>query len=540
MVRTPPKRTEQVISELLLLIRTQALGMWRFRWWSVGLAWIICAVAWFNVYMMPDVYEANARVYVDTENAIEDFLGGIAAPTDVMNEVSIVVREIVSRPNLAEVARNTDLALRATNDQQFENLLTSLQERISVGGSPDGVYNIAFEDTVRETALAVVDTLLTAFVEKSLGADRTDSAQAQQFLQEQIIEYEERLTIAEDRLATFKRENVEFMPDQSGDYFSRLQAAESALQLTQGQLNLAEERRAELVRQIEGEEPVFGIMGSTSPSTGVVSAQSAKIRELELQVEELRLQYTDRHPRIGQLLDTIELLKQQEAEDLAGQPPMTGGAPVQQQNPLDLNPVYQNMRIQLSNVEVEVAALRAQRNQQRAEVTRLGTLVDTVPQVEAELARLNRDYDVVRAKHQQLLQQLETANIGENVSRSIDEIQFRIIDPPFADTNPVGPNRPLFLGIGLVFALGAGGALAFLLNLLKPTFIGSRSISDVLGIPVLGSLSLMQSSSEVWAERRNNLALQAAVVMLFVTFALTTMYSEQGSGMLRGVLASLS
>lgn len=533
------RRSEQVIRDALTMVRTQALGMWRFRWLAVIVAWCICIAGWASVYAMPDVYEANARVYVDTENAIQDFLGGIAVSTDVMNEVSIVVREIVSRPNLAEVARNTDLALRAQTDAQFEDLLTSLQDRIGVFGSRDGIYSISFEDIDRSKALAVVDSLLTAFVEKSLGADRTDTAQAQQFLEDQIQDYEERLTAAEDRLAEFKRDNVEFMPDQSGDYFQRMQAAEAALAVTGGRLNLATERRAELRRQIEGEEPVFGIMSPSPGSEADGGYSSGKIRELELQLEELRLRYTDKHPRIGQILDTIAMLERQQAADEAARAEAVAAQPLAQ-NPLDLNPVYQNMRIQLSNVDVEIAALSAQLKQEQEELDRLRRLVDTVPQVEAEFNRLNRDYNVVKAKHQQLLQQLETANIGEDVSRSIDEVQFRIIDPPFADDKPAGPNRPFLLSLVLIFAVGTGLALAFVTNQLKPTFIGNRSVTEVLGIPVLASVSLLQTDEERRVERRKQFALQTAAGLLFVSFAFVVVFSETASGLLRQLSASIS
>ena len=164
-------------------------------------------------------------------------------------------------------------------------------------------------------------------------------------------------------------------------------------------------------------------------------------------------------------------------------------------------------------------------------------MVDTIPQVEAELNRLNRDYDVVKAKHQQLLQQLETANIGEDVSRSIDDVQFRIIDPPFADTNPVGPNRPLFLSAILIFSVGAGGALAFLLNLMSPTFVGAQSVSKVLEIPVLASVSLIQTDAERRAERNSRLVLHASAVLLVVAFVAVTVLAEPGSGALRTLIA---
>jgi len=533
-----PRRSDQMIRDLMLAIRTQAIGMWRYRWVAIAVTWCACVAGWVAVYTLPDIYSANARVFVDTENAIEDFLGDIASPTDVMSEVAVVVREIVSRPNLAEVARNTDLALRALTDEEFEALLTSLQDKIDVSGNREGVYSISFEDPDREKALAVVDALLTAFVEKSLGADRSDSVQAQRFLQDQIDEYAERLTLAEDRLAEFKRANVTLMPDQRGDYFERLQAAEAALLVTDSQLNLAVERRAELQRQIEGEAPVFGIVTGTGESDGG-GFSSAKIQELELQLAELRLQYTDKHPRIGQLLDTIEMLREQEAENRAAQRE-AGRQSLAQQNPLDLNPVYQNMRIQLSNVEVEIAALRAERGQQQAEVSRLRQSVDQIPQIEAELNRLNRDYDVIKAKHQQLVQQLEIANIGEDVSRSIDGVQFRIIDPPFSPTEPVGPIRPLFLSVVLVFALGVSLGIAFLLNQLNPTFIGSRSVTEALGIPVLASVSLLQSDDQMKRDRRGRRLLHASFATLLVSFVLVVSYSSPGSLALRQLLETVS
>lgn len=522
--------SEHVIRDLVTMIRSLILGMWRYRWLAVVAVWIVAVAGWLGVFAMPDVYEANTRVYVDTENAIDDILGGLAAPTDVTSEVAIVVREIVSRPNLEKVALETDLALRAQTEEQKEGLLTSLQDRISVAGNAEGIYSISFEDKDRGKALAVVESLLDAFVTQSLGADRQDAAKAQTFLQEQISEYEERLTEAEDRLANFKRDNVALMPGQGGDYFTRLQAAKEAFQLTVGRLRLATERRGELSRQIEGEEPVFGIMDSSTGNT--VLPSNAKIRELEGQLAELRLVYTDKHPRIGQILDTIELLKEQQAEErrvIAE----NGGPSAPAQSPLDMNPVYQSMRIQLSNVDVEIAALRAERDQQQREIARLQGLVDTVPQVEAELNRLNRDYDVVRTKHQQLLQQLETANIGDDVSRSIDSLQFRIIDPPFVESEPVGPNRPLLISVVLVLATGVGLGLAFLMNLLNPTFIGNRSVSDSLGIPVLASVSLLVTEAQQRAERRRLYVLQATAAVLLAVFVLAVIYADQGASLVQ-------
>ena len=126
--------------------------------------------------------------------------------------------------------------------------------------------------------------------------------------------------------------------------------------------------------------------------------------------------------------------------------------------------------------------MRAEVRQQQQGVDELNTLVDTVPQVEAELGRLDRDYDVVKAKYEQLVVQLETANIGEDVDASIDDVQFRIIDPPFAGRNPAGPQRQLFLIAVLLGSLGLGAVLMFALNQLNPVYFSARGVKSGVGI----------------------------------------------------------
>lgn len=528
------------VRDILVTLETHVRGMWRYRWRVVIVMWIVCAGGWVGVYLMPNEYEANARIYVDTENVIKPLLQGIAVSSDVMSEVSIVTRELLSRPNLTAVARETDMALRATTNAEMESLLTSLQRRVRIDGGRDNVFSIAFQDHNRGMALSVVESLVDNFVEQSLGADRSESSQAQKFLQQQITEYEARLTEAEDRLAEFKRQNVAYMPDQQGDYFSRLQAAQGAFQVTQSELQLAQDKRAELLRQLEGEVPVLGLMPMELDGADGGGFASAKIRELEAQLEELRLQYTDRHPRIGQILDTIEVLKEQQAEEQRQQMMRESySAAPTGPNSLDINPVYQNMRIQLSNTEVEIAALRTLYTQQQDEVRRLTRLVDTIPQVEAELNRLNRDYDVVKAKYEQLVRQLETANIGEDVEKSMDDVQFRVIDPPFAQLRPVGPNRPMFLSAVLLGAIALGSGLAFLLNLLHPVFFAGRTLTEITGLPVLGSVTLVRSADEQRRRRRSHWLLASAAGALILAFALATVLSDTGSTALRNAVVGI-
>jgi hypothetical protein len=53
-------------------------------------------------------------------------LQGLAVDTDVMNQVNMMSRVLMSRPNLEKVAQETDLALRASTPQDFQRMIDSL------------------------------------------------------------------------------------------------------------------------------------------------------------------------------------------------------------------------------------------------------------------------------------------------------------------------------------------------------------------------------------------------------------------------------
>ena len=220
-----------MIQDVVVQVLDHFRGSWRFRWWSVLAAWIVCILGWTFVLGMPSVYEASARVYVDTQTALRPLLEGLAVKASVESELSIVRQALMSRPQLTLVAHETGLDKQASTPQEMEGLIRSLQERIHVStdarsgnSATDGLYRITFQDHSREKALQVVESLLNSFVKDTLDSKRSGQESALQFLDEQIASYEKSLTESETKLADFKKRNVGMMPGEQGDYFKRLQA----------------------------------------------------------------------------------------------------------------------------------------------------------------------------------------------------------------------------------------------------------------------------------------------------------------------------
>jgi polysaccharide chain length determinant protein (PEP-CTERM system associated) len=472
---------------------------------------------WAYVYTMPDVYGASARVFVDTESLIRPLMQGLTAQQNTMSEVQLVSTAVLTRPNLERVARTTDLYLRAETERGLEDLVTGLQRRIAVRGGRDNIFTIEYEDRNRAKAREVVAAILDTFVENAIGAQGDDTEVSERALVGEMKDHEDRLLQAEAALAEFKRENLGYMPGETGDYYSRLQAALAAVAQTEERVRSLTQRRNELLRQVEGEEPVIGLMSSFDVGAGGGSCSDlGQISQLEAQLSLLRVDFTDKHPRIVTIQDQIATLEGRCAEQNAAN--MAAGistaGPVT--TPLEGNPVYQNMRIQLSNTDVELVELRAELNSHQNTVETLRRDVDKIGEVETALKQLNRDYNVVQDRHQQLLRRWEDLQASKRLDPVTDSVQYRTIEPPFAPADPVGPNRLiLILGV-FACALGAGGAVAFALNQLQPVFYTRRSIEQYIGLPVLGTVSMLLSPREVVKHRAGALVWLASYVLLIV------------------------
>jgi len=186
------------IAHLRLMLVEHAFGMWRYRWVALTIAWIIAVTGWVVILTMPNRYDAQARVYVNTDSILKPLLSGLAVPTDTLSQVGMMTQALVGRPQLEAVASETGLMESAKTPEMEEAALESIKSRISITKSQgQDIYVIAFQDTDPKRARDVVQALLTNFMQNSLTADRSDSVQAQRFIQSQIGVYEKRLVEAE-------------------------------------------------------------------------------------------------------------------------------------------------------------------------------------------------------------------------------------------------------------------------------------------------------------------------------------------------------
>lgn len=526
----------EILEQVLDIIR----GSWRFRRYALIAAWVVAPLGWLWLFMQPDVYQANSRVFVDTKTALKPVIENLVLDQDVNAQLNLVRQSLLSAPQLEPVAQEVGLVdPRSMSAQQRLAAVNEMRKNIDIyvslaGGSqqetPDrdagSIYSIAYKDPSRERAVRVVEILQNNLIEKTLGGKRTGSANAQKFLEDQIKEYEVRLRAAEDRLAAFKKSNVGLMPTEQGGYFARLQADIDAVSRAQSQLAIATTRRDELQRQLRGEAPIAAATGMVSGPGGQAGGDTlSRIHETQARLEELLLRFTERHPDVVATRENLEALKARRQEEI--QALRRGDPAAAAASGASRSPVYQSIQLALNQTDVEIASLRRTIADHQAKVAELRKMLDTMPQVEAEFARLNRDYDVTKAQYTALAERLEKSRLGEEATTS-GSVRFDVFEPPNADFKPISPKRSILVLAILAGALAVGGGVAFLLHQLSPVFTSARNLAEATGLQVLGTVSMSWLAEQQGEMRRSYLRCGAAVFALLVVGAVVLQLSRMG------------
>jgi hypothetical protein len=148
------------------------------------------------------------------------------------------------------------------------------------------------------------------------------------------------------------------------------------------------------------------------------------------------------------------------------------------------------MRSMLTATEANVAGMQVRVAEYERRVTDLENKVNSIPEIEAELKQLNRDYGVISGKHQALLERRESARMSEDVEQTASDVTFRVIDPPFVPLKPSEPNKTLLNGAVLLIGIAAGVGAGLLISLIYPVFSDPRALVGITGLPLLGSVTI--------------------------------------------------
>lgn len=228
----------------------------------------------------------------------------------------------------------------------------------------------------------------------------------------------------------------------------------------------------------------------------------ARIDVLKRELDGLLRRYTESHPDVVGLQRVIGQLEEQKAKELDERRRSGASDPSQG----SVSPMFQQMKMALAEAEANVASMQARVAEYEGRLQQLKASARMVPELETELAQLNRDYETYRRNYDSLVSRRESASMSADLESTSGVAEFRLIDPPSLPNKPAAPNRAMLMLAAALAAIAGGFGVAFLASRLRPTVLDARILREVSGLPVLGTVSMIPSPERQRRERRWGLA----------------------------------
>lgn len=513
------------------------------RKWYIIIPLIASIFISFGVYkFLPKIYRATTLILVQPQSVPESYVKPTVTAT-VMDRLNTISQEILSRTRLEKVINEfnlySDLRKKLTMEEVVERMAKSIEVNVAKGiqsGSrrdkEQNAFTISYEGEEPRLVMMVTNKLASLFIEENLKVREMQAETTSAFLAKELSNIEEQLIKKEEEIRKFRQRHMGQLPQQLDANLRILERLQQQLKTTSDGIKSAEDRMIILQSQIEQlkrPEPEPVVSESTiGPGAGqqiVISRERipedpivTQWNQLKRDLESARARYTENHPDVINLKRKIaniepkakEILKKQEEMWAAQEqealtraqtsttPRQTIRTPVRQVDPMVERLILQYTE-QYNAALLEAKRLREEEKKTKEQIHLYQMRVEETPKREQELLLLTRDYDLLKANYQSLLDKKIQAQMAESLERRQQGEQFKVLDPARLPEKPIKPDLNRIMLIGAFIGLVSGLGLAWLRETMDQSFHTEAEVENYLNLPILAVIPNLKEKENVKA-----------------------------------------
>ena len=465
------------------------LHYWRIlrkRQWAVmATVAIIFALAVFATLKTTRLYQATSKVAIFPENPnVLGFKGVEGSSPDYDYEVTLETEAAILRSDALAV--KVIEAMRLDQNPQFAGgsspqaedsirvssmqpdpakaagLLGAFRGGLSVQLIPNSrLVQISYTHPNPRLATEIVNALVRTFIEENFKTKYESVTQTSEWLSTELADLQLKVQTSEEKLVRYQKERGILGVDEKQNIVTA-KLDELNKELTEAQTDRIQ-KESNYRLAASGDPAAF----SKTPREGD-SSMLEKLREREadlaIQYAQATTQFGVAYPRVVELNNQLKQLRTEiTAEETRMQ---------------------QRIRDEYLAAVQRESLLTTAFEQQKQQANQLNESA-------IEYSTLKRDAETNRQLYQDLLQRLKEAGVSAGLRSS----NIRVVDIARTPTQPIKPNVPRNLELGLLLGLACGIGLVFVLESLDTSIRNTEELSAISALPALGIIPLQLSSN---------------------------------------------
>jgi capsular exopolysaccharide synthesis family protein len=444
------------------------------------------------------IYEAAGTIAINKlDPGLINFKDSAAAsdyydPTDLDTEVKILrsdllALQVIKQLNLdkraefggsGEMPSPNSLALKTnqldSNSARISGLLGAFHGSLRVTLQPNTrVIEIRYASPNKELAAAVVNTLVSTYIEQNFKTKYESTMQASDWLSRQLVDLQMKVETSQEKLVRYQKEHSILGIDEKQNIITQ-KLDELNKELTASESDRM--RKESLYRLTQNGNADAIASATASPDGNDASNPSGLLEKLRAEKADLKLQIADLGTQFGPAYPKLAHLNNQLKE-------------VDLQIQAELRKLGTHIRNQYLAAMQRENMLQAAMDKQKQEANQLNESA-------IEYSLLKRDVESNRTLYEGLLEKLKEAGVTAGLRSN----NIKVVDVARIPTGPSEPNVPRNLSFALLLGLTTGVGLAFLLENLDNTVRTPEQAQAVSALPALGIIPLGSKRS---AENNN-------------------------------------
>lgn len=366
-------------------------------------------------------------------------------------------------------------------------------------------FQVSFEDYSPDIAFAVASELITLFLSENVRSRTALASETTDFFRGEGAKLKEQLEAIEQRLADYKQLNSRALPEHLGLHMTMRDRTERAIENVDRDINTAEDDYRFLEIELAA---VRSGVGNTSGQQSVQTPEQ-RLRAAEAELSLLESKYSSRHPDVKRQKSTIERLR---AEIDKGQ----GSSLLASENIEVIR-----VRTALTSAQDRIDSLKNQKQRLEEERTELESVIKQTPQVQRDLIGLNRDYDNMLEKYNEMQSRQMEAQLTKSLELEEKAERFSLLEPPVLSARPIRPDRKKIATMGLAFAFAASIGLVLLMETLDQRIYNVDSLAEILDEEPFAIIPVIATQAETDGKRRyQRIVMSGCAVSVAVVFCL--------------------
>lgn len=561
--------TVSVTSAPSLADRLAALQRRRRPAITVAVVALVLAVG--GALLWPATYRSTGTILIEQQEVPVDLVRSMVS-SYADQRIQVISQRVMTTENLMRIIDRYDLYPEDRRSKPREVLLGRMRDDIKFSmisaevvdprlGRPTKAtiaFSVSYDSRSAELAAKVANEITSLYLKENLENRRQLTDDAETFLAAEAERLSRQIAELEAGMAAFKERNGDRLPELSGVNMQLMTRAEEELRETETRLRSLDQQIVYLDAQLAQLSPASQIFTESgarvlSPADRLKTLKSEyararaiyavdhpdvtrmkreieglerevgkvetgndlarQLREAQGQLAQARERYAPDHPDVQQLERLVGSIERTMADAPLTAAPLRDAAD---------NPAYIQVSSQREASSNERTSLERKRTALQAKIRDFETRLSQAPGVEREYSALLRELENAQLKYREVRQKQMEAALAKNLEVERKGERFTLIDPPLIAEEPVSPNRPAVMLLGVVLALAASIGIVALLELLDRTVRSRLDMNALLPVAPLALLPWIETPAELAARsraRRLSVAGVAASVVLVVVLA---------------------